>query len=363
MAFRGTPASCAGSGDGVGVQHVSSLYLALPTGGGLSAHSAAIGLSPPEWVHLIPAGTFRGRDGRGPYHVKDADALIAASMAEGNLALDENHATDHAAVSGISSPARGWIVAMQSRADGIWGQIEWTESGAAMMSDKAYRGISPVYSHAKDGTLTRILRAALTNTPNLAQLATLHAEGGDAGRTVSGTSEGHRMDIAVVRHALGLPETADEAACLVAMTERTGTVATQSAQIEALSRTMVPVADVVALQAQVSTLTNERALEKATAFVDAAIAAGKPIVPARAQMIAQHAADPGKTEEMINLLPSIHTPGVVVSTQAQRDGGGKFSGGDGTEAMSDEDTAVCAKMGIEPKAFAEWKKKQREEKA
>lgn len=128
----------------------------------------------PEWIHLVPGGSFSGRDGRGPYKLRDAAAVIAASMADGRLPVDENHATDFAAESGAPSPARGWIVQLESRDDGIWGRVEWTESGRALLADKAYRGISPVFMHDEGGAVQKLLRAALTNTPNLPQLATLH---------------------------------------------------------------------------------------------------------------------------------------------------------------------------------------------
>ncbi len=66
----------------------------------------------PEWVQLVPAGTFKGADGRGPYTLTNAAAVIAASMAGPNarLPVDENHSTDIAAPKGEPSPARGWIV-------------------------------------------------------------------------------------------------------------------------------------------------------------------------------------------------------------------------------------------------------------
>jgi len=46
-----------------------------------------------EWVHLLPAGTITTMDGRGPYRVSDAAALIAQSLHQGaKLPIDENHA-------------------------------------------------------------------------------------------------------------------------------------------------------------------------------------------------------------------------------------------------------------------------------
>lgn len=143
-----------------------ALMTALDAGGGVA----------PEWVHLIPAGTFRGADGRGPYHVSNPAAVIAASMAaaRGKLPLDENHSTQRAAPAGAASPARGWIVELQAREDGIWGRVQWTDEGRALVTNGAYRGISPVFEHAAGGTVMRIRSAALTNDPNLTQLATLH---------------------------------------------------------------------------------------------------------------------------------------------------------------------------------------------
>ncbi len=129
----------------------------------------------PEWVHLLPAGQVRTVDGRGPYTVANATALCAASMAGGKLALDENHATDLAAPKGLSAPARGWIVALQARQDGIWGKVVWTPEGRRLVP--GYRGISPVIRHDKSsGRIDAILRASLTNTPNLSGLVSLHSQ-------------------------------------------------------------------------------------------------------------------------------------------------------------------------------------------
>ena len=130
----------------------------------------------PDWLHLLPAGSVRTKDGRGPYRVRDAQALMSASLAAGKLPLDENHATDLAAPKGGAAPARGWIVELQQRADGIWGRIEWTGTGRRIMEDREYRGVSPVIAHDAAGNVSAILRASLTNTPNLDGLTTLHSQ-------------------------------------------------------------------------------------------------------------------------------------------------------------------------------------------
>lgn len=122
-----------------------------------------------------PAGEIRTGDGRGPYRVRDAQALIAAAQGE-RLPIDENHATDLAAPNGLPASVRGWIVEMQARSDSIWGRVELTEEGRGLVAQRAYRGISPVIAHRKNGELTAILRASHVNRPNLRGLTTLHQD-------------------------------------------------------------------------------------------------------------------------------------------------------------------------------------------
>jgi phage I-like protein len=164
---------------------------------------AAIGINvpgggAPEWLHLLPRGEARTADGRGPYRITDAAAVMAASLRGGKLVLDENHATDLAAPKGLPSPARGWIVELQHRANGIWGRVEWTEQGRQLAEARAYRGVSPAIVHRQDGTVTAIARASLTNLPNLSGLTSLH-------------SKDNAMDFRImITDLLGLPAEADD---------------------------------------------------------------------------------------------------------------------------------------------------------
>ncbi len=154
----------------------------------------------PEWVQLVPPGTFTGVDGRGPYQLGDANAVIARSMPNGRkLPIDENHAIDLQGAKGASSPARGWIVALEAREDGLWGKVEWTAEGRRLIEDKDYGFLSPVFAHdtGSPRRIQRLVRAALTNDPNLVTLKALHANG-------AGTLEEK------LKEALGLPADADE---------------------------------------------------------------------------------------------------------------------------------------------------------
>jgi len=96
-------------------------------------------------------------------------------------------------------------VSLEARANGIFGRVEWTATGKSLLADKAYRFLSPVIRHLADGTVTGILRAALTNTPNLRGMAALH-------------NEGTNMDLlATLRETIGLAADANEAACIAAV--------------------------------------------------------------------------------------------------------------------------------------------------
>jgi phage I-like protein len=134
--------------------------------------------SVPDWVHVLPVGPeVATYDGRGPYRYADGAALIAASLArKPRLIVDENHATELEARQGRPAPARGFVEAMEERPDGIWARVDWNPSGRALLSDRAYWGLSPVIEHDAQGRIARIRSIALTNEPNLRGLTALNQE-------------------------------------------------------------------------------------------------------------------------------------------------------------------------------------------
>lgn len=323
----------------------------------------------PEYIHLLPAGTFSGVDGRGPYELGDTQKLIAASLPAGRkLPVDINHSIDLLNGTGKETPAVGWIVALEGRDDGVWGKVEWTAKGQQALADKAYGFVSPVFtSHAaKPHRVVQLLRASLTNDPNL-QLTALHT------RNHSTTDGDPEMD-EELRKALGLPETADQAAILAALTTRLN-ASTAAADLmtrvaEAAGLTKDATADevVTALQARKSTgddaevadlreqlkqlntrlttTVNAHAKERAESVVDKAIEDAK-IVPAlRDRFINRHMKDPADVEAEIKLMPSLNSGGLGKRRMIE----------DGEPPLSDADDAVVAMMGLDPKKFAETAK-------
>jgi len=316
--------------------------------------------SVPEWVQLTPVlqGEIATFDRRGPYYLKDAAAVIAASMAlERGILIDENHATDLAAPRGEKAPARGWIKEMQARDGGIWGRVEWNDDGRSLVASKAYRGISPVMELHPDLKTVRVIpRASLTNLPNLRGMSALNQE--------------QSMDpMAKLAAALGLSEGASCEDCLAAIEALKGkptgdAPALQSAlsqvgvalgiEGEAKPDAIVAAAklaaggkdSLVALQSQVTSLTSELTTLKTAgqrsaseAFVDKAIADRRAGVNAgnRADLIALHMAQPEAAEKLITGMPMLSATGTVQTPPAAKDG---------VVSLNAEQLAACVALGI-----------------
>ena len=287
----------------------------------------------PEWIHLLPAGgkPIATRDGRGPYRVADLEGLMAASLADfDRLPIDENHATDIAAPLGQSAPARGWIVALQAREDGIWGQVEWTKVGRELIETHAYRYISPVIGHHANGSITRILRASLVNRPNMRGLTALHQESDMSLKTrlaeIAGLNA-EASDDDFVTAITGLKtQGGGDAVALQSQLAEIGTAlgvadgnhAAVLAAAQSAAKAGAP--EITALQAELAataktlgTLRDAVSRDKATAFVDAHINRIG-VKPLRDHYISRHMADPEAVEKELKAFPVLN--GAITTSAA-----------------------------------------------
>ncbi|MFN3575375.1 MAG: phage protease [Tabrizicola sp.] len=326
----------------------------------------------PEWVHLLPVtkGPVETYDGRGPYHVEDLRSIIQASLAwERGIPIDENHATDLRP--GHEAPARGWIVALEARSDGLWGRVEWTAAGRALVADRAYRGISPVLLiDARDGRTVRLIpRASLVNVPNLRGLTALNKE----------TSRMEAMNKIAEKLGLAADATLDQILAKIEgmigkMSERTDeqpAAALQSALAEIGAAVGLPTGapeaivaavkvkasgagDVVALQAQVASLRSEldtlrEAGKRAAseAWIDAEIRRGRVGVTAanREALVALHMSQPDQARAIVEASP-------VVSQGAIVPAGAPAVDQDGLLQLNAEQVDIVRKLGLDPKAYA-----------
>lgn len=129
---------------------------------------------PPEWLHLVPYGTWLGHP-TGPIAI-DANVgrviLQNHTMRGTELVVDFEHQTLMAEFNGQPAPAVAWVDRLELRDNGVWGHVRlWTDRGAILVKAREYRYLSPVISRfwrdPKTGTERgfALHSAALTNVP------------------------------------------------------------------------------------------------------------------------------------------------------------------------------------------------------
>lgn len=122
----------------------------------------------PQWLLLVPAGRFEGRDKRA--WVNDSpDGLVSEFQHNGaDIPVDWEHSTEHKGPKGEEAPASGWITALEVRNGEVWGRVEWTERAHNQIRQREYRYYSVAFDfHTPTGRVVRITSVGLTNKPNL----------------------------------------------------------------------------------------------------------------------------------------------------------------------------------------------------
>lgn len=320
----------------------------------------------PEWIFVMPVGEFEahGIGGSGKFRVPDADGLIAASLPDGRrLPIDQDHATDLSKQSGVAAPARGWIVAMQARADGIWARVEWTEAGRSMVAGREYRGFSPVFTYdEKTRRVGRILRGALTNDPALGELTALF------------TAETTGMDWkAKLAALLGLADTATDeevmaalgakldgsAAAMAALATAVGLgkdarpeqIATAVAALAAKSGGPATGEEAPAwaqkLEQRIEALANGATMAAAEALVDGAIREGRVgVKPNRDRFIQYAQRDPEGAKAMLAGFPVMSDGGRLRPPVDEKNP---------VKGLTEDELRVAKLTGLTPEQFAEQK--------
>lgn len=282
------------------------------------------------WVHLLPSGQINGRDGR-VFVLSDANTVIRQSMTGVDLPIDYEHAID-TNTQAKAVPAAGWIKDLQAREDGIWGQVEWTDSARAMIFGKEYRYLSPVLMYdASTKAIHRIIGAALVHRPNLT-LKALSSE------NISMTP--NEDPLAPIRLALGLNAQADTAAIVEAL----------GISVVPDPRKYVPLEAVKELfNETISTKTCLAEVEAETR-VNAAMERGHISPGMRSWAVALCATDPASFDDFVNSSPAPFAHLFGPSKVAARHVQGAMSSALQTETT---DEGKMAKMlGIDPRRLA-----------
>lgn len=146
----------------------------LPVEVAESQFAVSIPSTPPRRVKLLPIGTVRMRDGRGPYIVRDqahAVRIIQATRAwfgSSDMMFDYDHQAIFAVgpTRGGTAIAAGWAAtsSLSAEPDGIYVGVEWTPPAAQKIAAREYRYLSPAFLAAKGtGEILQIKNAALVN--------------------------------------------------------------------------------------------------------------------------------------------------------------------------------------------------------
>jgi len=313
------------------------------------------GTAPPSSIELIPAGTLiQGRDGR-KWKNNNPGKIARNSMARiQRLVIDENHATDLSAPKGGASPAMGWITNLRAEANGsIQADVEWTKRGAEAVLNKEYSFISPVFLHDDKGEITTVLRAALTNSPNL-QLPALNSE-------QKNICMEERMKKAICQ-AMGLSETASDDEVLAAV-KNAQTIALNTAKQTPPPETLkvdlavyAPRADLNAMETralsaekQLANLNAERLKKETEAVVDEAIKNRKIAPASRDEYLALCS-----TEEDVEKLKKVFEKSPeVISAETQAPDGSPAA--TETVALNAEDAGLAKAMGYSAEEFQKIK--------
>jgi len=137
----------------------------------------------------------------------------------------------------LPSNAVGWVSALQARADGLWGRVEWTGEGLRLIESGEYRFLSPVWRQSDCAELDKsadgnrrvrplkLARASLTNEPGIRDnkpLSNRDLDGAPVAiaEVTQQTPKGKPMKSIALK--LGLPEDADEATILAAIAKLQG---------------------------------------------------------------------------------------------------------------------------------------------
>lgn len=299
----------------------------------------------PDWVQLTPAGpVISGRDGRR-WKLPDPAAVITAFNAESKRPqIDIEHSSQLKAPKGEAAPAVGWIEEMAVRDGALWGRVDWTDEGRNAVSGRAYRYLSPAFRfNAATGEVMRIVSAGLTNTPNL-ELAALNAA----------EQENALMLDPAVLEALGLNSTATAADAVVTIGKL------KEARDTALNAAKMPDPEKFVPKADHELALNrikdfvaaetDRTEVAINSAVDAAIEDGKIAPASREYHVAACRAEGGldRFKTAMGVTPKV--------TGSQKLDGQQP--GEGKQALSAEELAVCSMFNTDPASFAAAKKKE-----
>jgi hypothetical protein len=232
------------------------------------------------WIHISPFGRY-------PVTLADGTAseiiIDPASVAAQVAAFDAESAAAGSAWGGLlvdfdhssldedrSTEAAGWADALAARADGLWAQVRWSDSGLSAIRGGRFRYSSPVHLPSQCDRVgtglrpRRLHRLALTNDPRMlrgeSRMRPISSRSSATPTPTNPHTEGTAMDYKVLLlQLLGLPAEADDAAIQAAIDASAKADTDAAAEAEAMkSRLATAEAALAANRADVTIAAFER---------------------------------------------------------------------------------------------------------
>lgn len=177
----------------------------IPAGGSLHVRHMTVGDAPsgifavelkdatgdgPKWNQLARPGRYFKDGSFFELDGKVFSDIVRNFNASENkrVPVDFEHASELRGSDGsipvLGAPAQGWITAVDLRADGLWGLIEWNDLAKQYIDGKNYRYLSPAIrfgckdAHTGKDIGSRLTSTALTNVPFLDGLKQVAAKDG-----------------------------------------------------------------------------------------------------------------------------------------------------------------------------------------
>lgn len=320
-------------------------------------------------MQLLPAGEFRGVDGRPAevpaWRIDGASAakVIERSTRANKLVIDYEHQTLNVEKNGQPAPAAGWFESAKlewREGQGLFATgVDWTAQAKAMIDAQPpqYRYISPVFGYdKKTGEVLFILMAALTNNPNLDGMAEVALRA--AARfslTEDGDDEMNELMKAVLA-ALGLKEDATKeqaVSAVAALKADADKVPTLTQEVAAAKAKVTDPGKFVSIETHNATVTELAALKKANETRDVGEAVAAAVAEGRLPTgESDWAKSFAATHGLAALKESLGKRPVIAALRQTQTGGKPPAGGAGKEGeLSEEQLAVCTRMGIKPEDF------------
>jgi len=332
-------------------------------------------------IQLFPLGEFSARDGR-PGNIKgvtakvwrltteDAQALVKRwGQRKTLVVVDYEHQTHLSDKNGQPAPAAGWVTGLELGVDGLYAYVEWTDRARAAIRAKEYQYISPVFLWDKTtGAVLELVSVALTNHPALDGMEPAQA------KTEGGILHMDKI-LAMLRKLLGLPDTADEAACTAALAAlpQENLLALLKSKDDALTATQTALAAAKAtppdtsqyvsmatftavqsesaqLRAKVAELYAAQSVAALSTEIDAALKDGRLAASVKDWAIDMAKTNPDTLRAFLKAAPPI--PALAGQQSATN---GQPGDDAGLAALTAEDKYTCAQLGIPEAEFLKAK--------